>query len=854
MGLFTRISRKHKNKNYYSLKESGNVFLMLFGAVGMVGVIGASTMTVMKGPVRTMAQVTKQTLTENEMIAAGKLALISATQNGGDCDTDGVVEPIEMSTITIPGFSGGSEIPATIGTSKEDSWGMRYGYCSWDHGTAVDTDGCSGNRRLAGTDSGDQYVIAIVSAGPDGVFQTACNDYVDADATPGPDVALVEKQGGSDDIFLGYTYSEAAAASGGLWNEVDADTASIARDVTIQDSGGVDQFAFEATSGNLQIGGSGQFPITQTDNLRSYDGVGGTINVESALSSDSAIATSSNISGANITASGALDVTGTSTLGALNAGATGVSSLTASGLVSGGSLSTGGTLNAGASTLGATGVTSLSASGLINTTGNATFGDDISDTVGIAGDTTIGGILGVTGTATFGRINMTDSLRIQRDTSSGPDIGFHASGLIEADNDLFLNIDSNNNETTRALIVQKDSDTSAGTELFRINESGLVTVQGKITNLSTPTADTDAATKKYVDDQITTGMSGFSEADPQVGNLGTGTPGDNWCTSDGTEINCTASTPSTSGSSINELSDAKSDTASSVFLGANSGANDDGNNFVTAVGINALERNTSGNSNTAIGSQAALGNTTGNSNTAVGRAALRLNSTGISNTAVGSLALQPNTGSNNTAVGSSSLGANTTGGTNTAVGSSSLGANTTGRDNVAVGSSSLGDNIAGRRNVAIGRSALGGASVTSDNVAIGHQAGISSDNVTGNVLIGTQTGGTMSTGANNNIYIGYRSGYLSTTSGANNIMLGSSALPSSPTASNELNIGNILFGSGVGTTAGSKVGAVEYCDENLTNCFSAGSVSGGSADNLGDHTATQGLVFFKVTGAAAPTK
>jgi hypothetical protein len=34
------------------------------------------------------------------------------------------------------------------------------------------------------------------------------------------------------------------------------------------------------------------------------------------------------------------------------------------------------------------------------------------------------------------------------------------------------------------------------------------------------------------------------------------------------------------------------------------------------------------------------------------------------------------------------------------------------------------------------------------------------------------------------------------------------------------------------------------------NCGS----DGGGSDNLGDHTATQGVLFHKVTGAAAPTK
>lgn len=130
MSFFKKDYFKGSKNWLKKVAERGNVFLLLFGAVGMVGVIGASTMTVLKGPVNTMSQVTKRTLAENNMIAAGKLALIAATQNGGDCDSDGTVEPIAMSTATIPGFTGGSEIPTQIGTSKEDSWGMPFAYLS----------------------------------------------------------------------------------------------------------------------------------------------------------------------------------------------------------------------------------------------------------------------------------------------------------------------------------------------------------------------------------------------------------------------------------------------------------------------------------------------------------------------------------------------------------------------------------------------------------------------------------------------------------------------------------------------------------------------------------------------------
>lgn len=53
--------------------------LALFAAIGAVGVVGATSMTVMKGPVRGMHQVTQRTIAENNMIASSKLAVMVIT-------------------------------------------------------------------------------------------------------------------------------------------------------------------------------------------------------------------------------------------------------------------------------------------------------------------------------------------------------------------------------------------------------------------------------------------------------------------------------------------------------------------------------------------------------------------------------------------------------------------------------------------------------------------------------------------------------------------------------------------------------------------------------------------------------
>ncbi len=86
--------------------------------------------------------------------------------------------------------------------------------------------------------------------------------------------------------------------------------------------------------------------------------------------------------------------------------------------------------------------------------------------------------------------------------------------------------------------------------------------------------------------------------------------------------------------SINDLTDAASD-GKSVFLGNNAGINDDGLNYNTGTGSNALYTNTSGTFNTAFGMKALYFNSTGNYNAATGTWSLYNNTTGKNNVAIG---------------------------------------------------------------------------------------------------------------------------------------------------------------------------------------------------------------------------
>jgi hypothetical protein len=206
--------------------QSGNVFFTLFGAVALVGVLGASTMTLMQGPVSTVAAINKQVRTESRLMVAGRLAALDAAENGTDCDGDGVIEPIAPAT--GPGCAGavaagGGCIPVTVGGDKADPWGSAIMYCAYDHGAG--SSGCSADLLAGNADPSGRAVLAVVSAGPDREFQSTC----------GADPAYLTRAG--DDIAYVFDESEAAAvgAGGGLWSLVSGDpaTATINKDLQI---------------------------------------------------------------------------------------------------------------------------------------------------------------------------------------------------------------------------------------------------------------------------------------------------------------------------------------------------------------------------------------------------------------------------------------------------------------------------------------------------------------------------------------------------------------------------------------------------------------------------------------------
>lgn len=214
-----------------------------------------------------------------------------------------------------------------------------------------------------------------------------------------------------------------------------------------------------------------------------------------------------------------------------------------------------------------------------------------------------------------------------------------------------------------------------------------------------------------------------------------------------------------------------------------------------AMGDNSLFYNNTGSNNVGIGNTAMQHNTTGYQNVGVGTSALRFNTSGYLNSSFGYHSLRENTtGYHNTAVGSSALVSNLVGYGNTAIGYFSLSSNDSGFHNVAMGNFALRYNKSGQFNAASGVNALQNNTYGSENAATGANSLKSNTTGNGNTGIGYESLLSKTTG-DYNTGIGYKSGNT-LTGGDSNIFIGYNVQPNIGTsASNQLNIGNWIYGN-----------------------------------------------------------
>lgn len=185
------------------------------------------------------------------------------------------------------------------------------------------------------------------------------------------------------------------------------------------------------------------------------------------------------------------------------------------------------------------------------------------------------------------------------------------------------------------------------------------------------------------------------------------------------------------------------------------------------IGENALLKITTGSLDIAIGPDALKECTTCSQNFAIGTGTLQRCTTGVANVGVGLYVLNFNTASNNTGIGDQVMTVNTSGTKNVGIGTLAVYNNTTASDNTGVGVYALLNNTTGGDNTAMGRSSLEGLNGGIRNIAIGNYA---ADNLT---------------------------------TGSRNICIGWNIDMPTATTTEELNIGNLIFGNGInasGTT------------------------------------------------------
>ena len=186
------------------------------------------------------------------------------------------------------------------------------------------------------------------------------------------------------------------------------------------------------------------------------------------------------------------------------------------------------------------------------------------------------------------------------------------------------------------------------------------------------------------------------------------------------------------------------------------------------------------------------------------------------------------TGINNIGIGYNSLNTLTGGAQNLAIGRGALYSLDGKSSNIAIGYQALISNV-GNYNTAIGvNSMLNSGNDSNSNIAVGTDAGRGRNGNThvgdSNVFLGYSTGSDLVNDASRNIFIGADTGDL-TTEGDDNILIGYDIEPSSATASNELNIGNTVFGN----TSTGYVGIGNVTTTNLTAELEVGGVVSATA-------------------------
>lgn len=716
-------SKGEDGRGIFGRSEKGSVFTVLMVGLGMAATLSVVTYQILSGPVASVARVTQHNLAKNQMITINRIALMDAVlqASNGDCDADGYIEPRAWRTTTGAKPTNGGLLPLAMGAPTSDPWMSDYGYCVWDVGTLSAQAGCGGaTGRLDGADnpvSGSAKaltVMAVISAGPDRVFQTTCNAYVDANTD------LIATTAGSDDLVQRYTYAEAAASGGGegLWflKSGDPNTAQISRNIEVG-GGGLVQATAVTTTGKI-IAGDGLRVGTDTDVTD-----GECIDTNKGLMRYKA-------------ATNVVQFCAGTTLGWVDAGASGGGGGSIDGL-------------------------SDAIANLANL--NLFLGENSGDSITTAknnigvGQNTLTALTSGESNVAIGTHNWGNALDSLTTGNSNVAIGPYAlDNLTTANGNIAIGEGAGSGLTTGAPNVAIGGgsmvymgggagyNVAVGSQAMQGNggDAGFSVAIGANALRRVTTGSNNVFMGYEAGDDITTGGS----------NVGIGfwalstatTVGNNTALGAYSLANNTAGTPNTGLGSYTLFANT-SGRGNVAVGGGGSSAVPDGA---------ALRANTTGNYNIAVGLEALTSNTTGNENIAVGWGSMYGNQTGSNNIAIGEYALGDPVNPNGVI----------------AIGNNAICCGSGGTYNIAIGEGAMIDLSTGMRNIAIGQETIFGGN-PSDTIAIGYQA-LESASSTGPFNVGIGTRALEVTGAGGrNVGLGAHTLRANTT-GARNIAIG----------------------------------------------------------------------------------
>ena len=648
----------------------------------------------------------------SQELAVKQAATIITTYIASSVDTDGDPFPEPPPFRTGAGPAGGGLVPLNLGAPITDGYGANLGYCAWDNGSVT----VSTNRLPGSTSDTGAVTFAVVSAGLDGVFNRTCAQIASGAVTTDDDfVASYNtaqiRQGVGGTVYFGDPVADMTAL-GALTSTRDGELRLVKSDNTLwrwNTTGSNWTSASNTYTANNVIITGGTINGTSIGNVTPSSGAFTTLAASAGITGNLTGNVTGNLVG-NITGNvtGNAD-TATRLAVARTIGMTGDGNW---------SVAFDGSGNAtGALVLASTGVSpgsygsnvsvptfTVDAKGRLTAAANIAITPSLSSLTGAAAANTIGNgaytqnwnwqLTGNTSAFSIGETAAsTGGSGTQYLMNIGTLAGSTAAPLrVSARGVEAFRVDSVNPQIVAnagALSAPSYSfNGNQGTGFYVPATGQLAASVGGTRAMWLPSTGTNAALGLTALTSNTTGVANTA--------IGYGTLAANTTGVDNTGIGETALAANTIGTW-------------NTAVGQNAlTANVSGNSNV-AIGQASMISNVSGTDNVAVGSRSLQNSTAGYENTAVGNYTLYASagvSGGFRNTALGINALRKNTsGAENTSTGAFTLTENTSGGSNVANGAYALQKNTTGSNNTALGAfagNTVTRNISGSNSTFVG--------------------------------------------------------------------------------------------------------------------------------------------------------